>query len=949
MSSDCLSEATIVRCEALSKLDNGIIFIPAVLQALLLAIITVVYWRSGKRKHLWVLADSCAFYTIALLDLLSHLIPEARTNLQVFKIFDFIIGILSFVPILLYAVFLYIFTYTYFLPKLSRLSRAITRNSFLAFIPAIVATNEVGSFLGISYRVLQDAVGQSFLAIGFSKPSDQSDWQIFTDLTLVLLIILQAFVFFYTVYLVISLLRSRRIGRSNSEEYTPPTVGGVIWISVGVKLGAIETALGFVGSEVSVVLARRILRMLSRVCLAAGSLLCERATITRPSGDRRARTVSQIRAMISNPRYSTFARLSPTGMDAHPYTFPSVANNFPPEVEAQTGAEAVTMSLPTPRRVTVHYDGSTAPELAVRFSGLYMPPAEELTAVFHHRGTILATIPQSALPAPASFTTSSMRGMRGHTDLSSGSDTRSLYTTAPVPWPSLESDTAPRGLGDAGGSRVPVLNRRPVTVYSERTNTEFPSESRNKQILVAALREFVAGAGSTGEDNSSSDTTTQRQAPASRDDEHRKPERRRLRRARGSMVPGGNVSADTSSVSTQSGEGADTKRKASQTSLGSARRKAMPIPPPIDASIAGPDVDLVAKVQITATLSPALGEEESKRSTSPNKQRGEVDRGKSVNTSVRDESRRRTVSSGTRMGTPGMTLASSSSRTETDIPTGRYGSVRTGGDSITADPFGSSESYYGEQDYRVSELAEAESGLGRIAARVAQFDSQRRQSYRGVGQPSPSMYSPFAIDRKGKGKARARTSTQLGPESAYTYGRRGSGLMPPDRALIISRPRHLSARTTSSGSSPRTMASGMSPRDSWAPTLENVRHERVTAAWRTPSHSTVAGRTHVHTFSDASYASAASSADALERHAARERELVRIKSVGRVSTRQTPTPSPSSFLVRNSMHAESSDYSISNFAAADSSIAGSPQRLIRPYRRSTDSNSVLGMGSSLRA
>lgn len=37
-----------MRCEALSKLDNGIIFIPVVLQVLLIAIITAVYWRSGK-------------------------------------------------------------------------------------------------------------------------------------------------------------------------------------------------------------------------------------------------------------------------------------------------------------------------------------------------------------------------------------------------------------------------------------------------------------------------------------------------------------------------------------------------------------------------------------------------------------------------------------------------------------------------------------------------------------------------------------------------------------------------------------------------------------------------------------------------------------------------------------------------------------------------------------
>lgn len=44
-----------------------------------------------------VLADGAAFYIIALLDLLSHVIPVARNRLDTFKIFDIVIGELSHV------------------------------------------------------------------------------------------------------------------------------------------------------------------------------------------------------------------------------------------------------------------------------------------------------------------------------------------------------------------------------------------------------------------------------------------------------------------------------------------------------------------------------------------------------------------------------------------------------------------------------------------------------------------------------------------------------------------------------------------------------------------------------------------------------------------------------------------------------------------------------------
>ena len=47
---------------------------------------------SLRKKHLFVLADGSAFYAVALLDLLSHIIPVARNHLETFRIFDIVIG-----------------------------------------------------------------------------------------------------------------------------------------------------------------------------------------------------------------------------------------------------------------------------------------------------------------------------------------------------------------------------------------------------------------------------------------------------------------------------------------------------------------------------------------------------------------------------------------------------------------------------------------------------------------------------------------------------------------------------------------------------------------------------------------------------------------------------------------------------------------------------------------
>lgn len=92
-------------------------------------------------------------------------------------------------------------------------------------------------------------------------------------MTLALLIAFQVLIFSLSAYIGISLFNERRLSRSYFEGYSMPTLSGVAWVAIGVKLGAVESVLGFVDDGFAIILTRRILRMVSRCSLAYGALL----------------------------------------------------------------------------------------------------------------------------------------------------------------------------------------------------------------------------------------------------------------------------------------------------------------------------------------------------------------------------------------------------------------------------------------------------------------------------------------------------------------------------------------------------------------------------------------------------------------------------------------------------------------------------------------------------
>jgi hypothetical protein len=98
----------------------------------------------------------------------------------------------------------------------------------------------------------------------------QSTWTFLTSVTLALLTFYQVVVFAFTFYRLVEALVNnwRRIQTSTTDEGRLHLFGELGWTAAGIKLGAIETVLGFTDAGFGQDITRRVLRLLSRACLS---------------------------------------------------------------------------------------------------------------------------------------------------------------------------------------------------------------------------------------------------------------------------------------------------------------------------------------------------------------------------------------------------------------------------------------------------------------------------------------------------------------------------------------------------------------------------------------------------------------------------------------------------------------------------------------------------------
>jgi len=392
MGSLCLSTASILRCESFTRLQDILLIIPTALEVIFSTSLIFTNWGTG-RQYLWLTAEGWIYFALALFEMLTHILPAARASANVVKVLDIVLGAASFLPIFFYILFLFLFARSEFIAALPLRLQAIAKLLLIITIPAIITLNELASFIGVSHRILP--VGSvSVMAIGFSNVKNQTLWTFFTSLTLALLTGYQAINFSFAFYrMVTALLEQRRIEATSSDE--AHLFRGIGWITGGLKLGAIETVLGFTAGGFERSMVRRIMRFLARATLCIGLVKgldsAEDFSHIRDElsgGHRKEFRRSRLREFISNPRFSTFRQLTPTATAFHAIPrAPLGLSQFSPQYRTPGGLpgmrqfadlkSAATIDdmseKPSRERVTVVFEGGT-PSLVLRFSALSIPP-----------------------------------------------------------------------------------------------------------------------------------------------------------------------------------------------------------------------------------------------------------------------------------------------------------------------------------------------------------------------------------------------------------------------------------------------------------------------------------------------------------------------------------------------------------------------------------------------
>ncbi|KAL1747489.1 hypothetical protein HDZ31DRAFT_31816 [Schizophyllum fasciatum] len=387
MGSICLSSPTVLRCQSFTIVQSGVLLVPAGLEALIACWTVYANWGLGHRKQLLLGAEGCTYLMLALLDLLSHLLPAIRDDIRTFKVVDTVLGVASVFPIFFYGLFVFFLLRSQFIgcfPRWLKLSIQIIM--LVVFLPVTLVMYEVASFVGITHGTFSNGAS-TVVAVGFQDKEDQALWKASTYADLAVLAAFQALPAILAVRRLIHVSRQHKEIQSSANG-TVHSFGGTIWTTTGLVIGLVETLVGYAPPTFAASLARRILRAISRAKLCVGISLGMESVETfddaRP--DRRR---SRLMQMIANPRLSTFRALSPTAVAFHaaprapekPISAP-VASLGLPGMRAFANMRSDSPVERKGERVTVYYGGQRAPTLHLRFSELNMPSPSVITEKF---------------------------------------------------------------------------------------------------------------------------------------------------------------------------------------------------------------------------------------------------------------------------------------------------------------------------------------------------------------------------------------------------------------------------------------------------------------------------------------------------------------------------------------------------------------------------------------
>ncbi|PCH36870.1 hypothetical protein WOLCODRAFT_167158 [Wolfiporia cocos MD-104 SS10] len=400
--------------------------------------------RQRIAKHVLLAAEGFAYFALALLDALVHLIPAVGMSINVFKPLDILEGAASWLPLLLYTGFLYLFTATTFIPTMPDWTQNAAKFSLLFFIPAIVASNELGSFVSISYRILNGV-----LSVGFTNQSIHNG---FDDLTLALLTAYQLLVVLIAVYRLGKAFSYRREIQAMPEgaEVKAHLFHGLGWIVAGLVVSAVETMIGFAGGGFALALTRRILLFLGRAGLIIGVIngvdTVEDFQILKLEANQQRRR-SKMLTMIGNPRNSTFRKV-----DGHEFNPDADITGIRPH-RASTIASDAMAEL---RSVSIRYfgGGTRTPRSSLRAT-------ENATSSF-----VRVTENSSSVRATENATSSFVRVTEGGSSVRA---TENASSAPSMPTATVTSTDAASGQ-DAGRRDVRTRPPTPPLLYSVGRN-----------------------------------------------------------------------------------------------------------------------------------------------------------------------------------------------------------------------------------------------------------------------------------------------------------------------------------------------------------------------------------------------------------------------------------------------------------------------------------------------
>ncbi|KAI0265350.1 hypothetical protein BC834DRAFT_182113 [Gloeopeniophorella convolvens] len=273
MGSVCFSPVPILRCDGLSRAEEAIVLAPVGLEVIFSLGLIFAGRHAGKTRFI-LAAEAPCYLLLAVLDYLGHVVPVFQTSLVAYKSLDIAVGAASFIPILLFTSYLYLFKRKEVFPHFPKRFILVANAFALVVIPVILVTNDIGSFMGITYRMAPEPISHTAgkqLAVGSYITSFQFAREFVTSTSLALMATYEAVTFFvFFLRLASSFWTQRNIEQRAATENEGVLFQGMGWLAIGMKLAAVESVIGFATTSFGVVLTRRILRMLGRACVIIG-------------------------------------------------------------------------------------------------------------------------------------------------------------------------------------------------------------------------------------------------------------------------------------------------------------------------------------------------------------------------------------------------------------------------------------------------------------------------------------------------------------------------------------------------------------------------------------------------------------------------------------------------------------------------------------------------------